>query len=314
MDSSIFLPAVDSIAVSVSFILLFCVLTLYKYEILYRTMVLLVAIAGLLLPFIFYLPYFFILWRIYVGLNVSTEQMLFIGRLKDAIMDDSNTSNATLSHWVVAVQQESRFLYTHAVGEVVSGRGEKKPFKEIKEDALKSKYVLTHVGYVTRRGYSTKMREVVLLEPMKSGNSCQEFAVDIAFQLSSSRTFTFMKIMTLPRFRNMVFYTLISLSVILQTLNITLAKILNIAVITNVFVAIELSRIGIHNQPQKAILPVLRAYRDYPTRWNFLQLFLVSVLVFILYHRVGFMETLFTGFVILVIVMGFPQSSGNRMK
>lgn len=313
MESS-YVPTVDCIAISLSFLVLFCVLAAYNYEVLYRTMVLLVAITGLFLPFTYYLPYFFILWRIFVGLNVSTERNLFIGRLKDAMMDDSSTSNATLSHWVVAVQQENRFLYTHAVGEVISGRGEKKPFKEIQESELKHKYLLTHIGYVTRKSYSLKMKEVVMFEPMKSGNSCQEFAVDIAFQLSSSRTFTFMRIMTLPRYRNMVFYMLISLSVVLQTFNIDLANVLNVAVITNVFVAIELSRIGIHNQPQKAILPVLRAYRDYPTRWNFFQLFLISVLIFILYHRVGLMETLFTGFVMLVIVMSFTQSQGNLLK
>lgn len=276
-----------SLAFSLSYLCLFVVLTLYKYEVMFRTGVLLVAMCGPLYPLIFFLPYFFIAWRIFVGLNVSTDRKLFIGRHKGHTgnksteqedMDKADFSGSTtLNHWVVVIQVGTRYLYTHAVGAVVSGKGEKKPFKPIPEDKLNETYHLNHVGFVTNKQRETKLREVVDFEPMVSGNSCQEYAIDIAFQLSGSRTYTFVKTMALPRFRNTLFYSTIVVSTAFTLLGYPYARLLNPLILTNLFAAWELSRIGIHNQPQGAYLPVIRAYIRYPTRGNFLLLIVISI-------------------------------------
>ena len=68
------------VAVSLSYICLFIVLTLYKYEVIFRTGVILVAATGFFFPILYGLPYIFVVWRVLVGLNVVTDQKLYIAR------------------------------------------------------------------------------------------------------------------------------------------------------------------------------------------------------------------------------------------
>lgn len=294
--------SLEHLSISISFLLLFLTLQCYNYEVMYRYLVATIAFLGLIWPLMYYLPYGLILWRVFVGANVITENKIFIGRLIQGKVE-SDPSNAS-THWVVAIDRGRDYLYTHAVGEVMLGKGTKKPFKQIEAEKLKLSYTLTHVGYVTRRNTSQKMVEVVNLEPMKSGNSCQEFAVDIAFQLSGSRTFTFMKTMAMMRVRTMVFYTMLGLSIVAYMARLHwIANIVNGIVITNVFVSIELSRIGIHNsRVQQGYMPVIRAYLYYPKLKNFVQLLLTSIVMIVLYSRMGLVESALVGFVILIII------------
>ena len=302
-----------SLAFSVSYICLFVVLTLYKYEVMFRTGVLLVAITGPLFQIVYGIPYIFIVWRVLVGLNVATDQKLFIGRrignsdnksIERNDMDKADFSGSTtLNHWVVVIQDGARYIYTHAVGAVVSGKGDKKKFTEIPESKLHEKYHLNHVGFVTRKQRERKLTEVVHFEPMVSGNSCQEYAVDIAFQLSSSRTYTFVKTMALPRWRNTIFYIAVLLSTALTVLGYPYARLLNPLILTNLFAAWELSRIGIHNQSQGAYLPVIRAYIRYPTRGNILTLLLICVSLIYLYQRLGIEECIVVASVLFVIIL-----------
>lgn len=304
----------SSIALSLSYLCLCAVLVLYKYEMIFRTAVFAVAALGPLFPPFYGVPYILILWRVFIGLNVSTDQKLFIGRHKSHTgkfteqndMDKADFSGSTtLSHWVVVTQDGSSYYYTHAVRGVVFGKGEKKPFKLIELEELLEKYQLSHVGFVTRKQRERKMREVVDFEPMKSGNSCQEYAVDIAFQISSSRTYTFVKIMALPRIRNAIFYSAIVVSITLSLLGYYIARVLNPLFWTNLFAAVELARIGIHNKSQGAYLPVIRAYIQYPTKWNFLQLVLISLSLVYVYVRFGIEACIIMAMVIATIVLMF---------
>lgn len=292
-----------SIATSLSLVCLFCVLTLYKYEVLFRTGVIAVALLGLWSQFFYVLPYVFVLWRYYVGLNVTTELKMYIGRtVESEASDSSNTTN----HWIVVVQQEGRYIYTHAVGNVVMGKGTPKHFKAMSQETL-NKYTLTHVGYVTKVNRLQKMKELVENEPMRSGYTCQEFAVDIAFQLSGSRTFTFMRTLLLPRIRTAVFVAASVASVLLYFLNYSLGQMLNLAVVINLFVSMELARIGVHNQPQKSVLPVIKAYVNYPKKSNFLQLFMVSVVLLVMYARNGLLDTLIMLAAIVIASVNFQS-------
>lgn len=305
MEFSSAIALLEQLSISASFLLLFLTLQHYKYEIMYRTLVAVIALMGLVWPPVYFLPYALVLWRVFVGANVITENKMFIGCLVHGTMDESVDSSNASTHWIVAIERGYEdYLYTHAVGEVLQGRGVKKPFQWIDSLKLRRNYMLTHVGYVTRKNTSQKMVEVVDLEPMKSGNSCQEFAVDIAFQLSSSRTFTFMKTMSIWRGRTVVFYTLLGLSIALYFTQLHwLAKIVNVIVICNVFASIELSRIGIHNTGiQRGYMPVIRAYLNYPKPRNFIQLLLTVFVVLVLYYRIGLMESTLVGLVILIIV------------
>ena len=295
---------------SLSLLILFAVLHFYKYEVMYKWLLAIVAVAGMWFPVLFCAPYFLILWRVFIGKNVTTERKMFIGERKSRNARDSvgiDESSDTLAHWMVAVETEEMetFRYTHAVGRVVSGQGEKQPFVRKSADELKQKYSLTHVGYVTRRSTEQRMEEVVELEPMKSGNSCQEFAVDIAFQLSSSRTYTFIKTMGIIRVRTFAFYLLFAVSLIAYVIDIHwLAKVFNVVVICNLFVALELSRIGyLNTRVQHGILPVLKAYIRYPTSWNFLQLFLISLILFVLHYKLGLIVTAAIGFVLMILII-----------
>lgn len=50
------------------------------------------------------------------------------------------------------------------------------------------KCCLNPVGFVTRKQTETEIRELMDAESVVSGNSCQEYAVDFNFQISSSFT------------------------------------------------------------------------------------------------------------------------------
>ena len=284
------------VAVSLSYICLFIVLTLYKYEVIFRTGVILVAAIGFFFPILYGLPYFFVAWRVLVGLNVVTDQKLYIARriTEHIDMDKADFySSTTLNHWAVVIQNGDQYFYTHAVGNVVFGRGRKIPFTKIEKDKLEN-YRLDPVGSVTQKQRETKTSDLVDAEPMVSGNSCQEYAVDIAFHLSSSRTYTFVKTMALPRVRNTVFYSALIFSIVFIALGHPLAVVLNPLFLTNLYVALELSRIGLHNQTQKIhrlyILSVIRAYIKYPTRGNFFVLLLICVSFAYFYQRLGIEE------------------------
>lgn len=292
------------VGASASYVFLFFVLTVYKYEVMFRTCVILVALLGYFLPFLYVIPYVFVALRVFVGMNVETDQKLYIARVKDyKDMDKADFSGSTtLSHWAVVIQDVDRYIYTHAVGNVISGEGEKIRFKEMKN---KDKYILHPVGFVTRKRRDEKMSELVDGEVMASGNSCQEYAVDIAFQLSSSRTYTFVKMMTLPRLRNTVFYVSILLSIVLKVFNYTYAGLLNPLIVANVFCAWELSRIGIHNEMQKFnfryMVSVIRAYITYPTTANIYSLLLICVMLVYLYQRLGIEECIILSCLLAVI-------------
>jgi hypothetical protein len=302
MDSNL-VPLLEQLSISTSYFLLFLTLQCYGYEIMYRYFVAGIAVLGFCWPPAYYLPYILVLWRVFVGANVITQSKMYIGQRVEGPTESQDPSNAS-THWIVAIEQESHYLYTHAVGGVISGQGIKKPFKRIDPAKLKGFYSLTHVGYVTKRNTQQKMVEVINLEPMRSGNSCQEFAVDIAFQLSSSRTYTFMKTMTIWRVRTVVFYAVVSLSVISYVTRLHwAANIINHIVITNLFASIELSRIGVLNtRVQEGYLPVIRAYLNYPKPKNFIQLLLTSLVWLVLYYRIGLVESGLVGFAILIII------------
>jgi hypothetical protein len=281
------------VAVSTSYICLFVVLTFYNYDVIFRTGVILVAAIGFFFPILYGLPYIIVVWRVLVGLNVATDQKLYIARCIEQIdMDKADFyGSTTLNHWAVVIHDGDRYYCTQAVGNVISGKGKPIPFREMKKAQL-DKYRLNPVGFVTRKQRETKTRDLVDAEPMVSGNSCQEFAVDIAFQLSSSRTYTFVKIMALPRMRNAVFYSAVILSIVFTMLDHPFARLLNPLFLTNLFAAWELSRIGIHNQTQEVHLryinSVIRTYIIYPTRGNFFMLLLICVSLAYLYQRLGF--------------------------
>ena len=109
------------VAVSMSYICLFFVLTFFNYEVIFRTGVILVAATGFFFPILYGLPYIIILWRILVGLNVATDQKLYIARCIEQIdMDKADFSGSTtLNHWAVVIQDSGGYFYTHAVGNVV---------------------------------------------------------------------------------------------------------------------------------------------------------------------------------------------------
>lgn len=302
-----------SVAISLSYICLFVVLTLYKYEVMFRYGVFLVAICGPFCQLIYGLPYILIVWRFFVGSNVSTDQELYIGRLKENTANKLTEQNdidkadfsgsTTLSHWVVVIKDGDSYYYTHAVGAVTFGKGRKIPFRNILKNKLYELYSLNHVGFVTRRRREEKLREIVDNEPMVSGNSCQEYAVDIAFQISSSRTYTFVKILTLPRLRNTIFYIALIASIVFRYSGYTYARLLSPLIITNLFAAWELSRIGIHNKAQGGYMPVIRAYIQYPTKGNFLVLLLFSVCLVYLYFRLGMEDCIFVSVALILVAL-----------
>jgi hypothetical protein len=296
------------VAVSTSYICLFVVLTFYYYDVILRTGIILVAAIGFFFPILYGLPYIIVVWRVLVGLNVATDQKLYIARCIEQIdMDKADFyGSTTLNHWAVVIHDGDRYYCTQAVGNVISGKGKPIPFREMKKAQL-DKYRLNPVGFVTRKQRETKTRDLVDAEPMVSGNSCQEFAVDIAFHLSSSRTYTFVKIMALPRMRNAVFYSAVILSIVFTMLDHPFARLLNPLFLTNLFAAWELSRIGIHNQTQEVHLryinSVIRTYIIYPTRGNFFMLLLICVSLAYLYQRLGFEGCIVIAILLFAVVL-----------
>ena len=124
---------------------------------------------------------------------------------------------------------------------------------------------------MTKKKREKKLIEVVDFEPMVSGNSCQEYTVDIAFQISGSRTYIFMKTMALPRFCNTLFHVAILILPSLQCLVILMFEYLTPLIAANLdkpvcHVQWELSCIRIHNEPQGAYLPVIQANLRYPNQ------------------------------------------------
>ena len=243
-----------------------------------------------------------------MGLNVATGLELYIARcIEQTDMDMADFSGSTtLNHWAVVIHDSGRFFYTRAVGNVVSGGGKEIPFEEMEEAEL-AEYSFDYVGFVTRNQRETKTRELMDAEPMLSGNSCQEYAVDIAFQLSSSRTYTFAKIMALPRMRNTVLFIAVALSTAFAVSGHPYARVLNPLVLTNLFAAWELSRIGIHNQAQEVdlwyISSVFRAYSMYPGRGDFFVLMFICVAFVYLYQQLDSGEFIVISTLLFAVVL-----------
>lgn len=296
MDSSV---SIECVSVTLSYLALFAVLFLYNYEVMFRWLVLVVAMLGLLFPYIYLLPYFLVFWRVCIGMTVCTERKLYIGVSHES-MSDSDLSQSA-HHWIVAVKEKKgTYLISHAVGNVISGDGKKKSFT--RENDLSKRYSLSHVGYVTRKAHSEMMENLVEGEPMSSGNSCQEYAIDLAFQLSASRTYTFVKTLEISRVRNVIFFALVILSCVLYLQGSLVGKAVNIMVVFNLFLSLELSRIGIHNKKQSAFLPVIRAYFYYPKLRHFAILFLLFCgLVVAHYIKYSFLDTFIFGSGVLAL-------------
>jgi hypothetical protein len=55
------------------------------------------------------------------------------------------------------IHDGGRYFYTHAVGDVVSGKGRKIPFREMEEDQLNKYRLNYHVGFVTQKQREKKI-------------------------------------------------------------------------------------------------------------------------------------------------------------
>ena len=275
-----------NIWLSSSFGLLGAVLLYRRFDWVYGWLCLIIAALGCYFPIALIFPYFLIVWRVLVGRRIRTNSQLFIGERRGdskpkVYEEDDETdsfSNRSLSHWIVAIKipakdrgaeepseendEDTGYLMAHAVDEVISGRGKKLSFRKKTKPELENNYVLHHVGWVTRRERDRHMAEVVDNEPMVSGYSCQEFAVDIAFQISCSRTYTYIKSITLARIRTMVYYTLVFCSALVFLLHecfdqsvIVIVEVnpqlFNPATVTNLFIATEVYRLGYTNLRQE---------------------------------------------------------------
>ena len=246
---------------SISFGVLGIVFLCRKFDPYFGILCLITTMLGYCWPFFLVLPYFIVLWRVLLGRHIKTDTQLFIGRYRrHFIPSPSEESTAgTLAHWIVAVLPDGsdEYLMTHATGEVLSGLGERHPY-EIYSREWMERYSLHHVGWVTRRQRERHMHQVQGIEPMASGYTCQEYAVDIAFQISSSRTYTFMKCITLPRVRTVLFFVAVAFStLVLLVENFTKQpvtvfipinpKLFNPMMLTNFFVSTEAFRLGYTN-------------------------------------------------------------------
>ena len=239
------------------------------------------SVFGCWFPSVLILPYFVVVWRMLIGRHIRTDSRLFIGERrgdstsKEDEQDSISSVSNSLSHWIVAVKvpaasgddqatsdprgyQDESYLIAHAVAEVISGRGIKLKFRQRSKTEVEEKYQLHHVGWVTRKEREYHMSQVVENEPMVSGYSCQEFAVDIAFQISSSRTYTYIKSITLPRLRTMIYYAVVFFSAVVYLLNECFDQpvvvfipldpnMFNLVTVTNLFIATEVYRIGYTN-------------------------------------------------------------------
>ena len=262
-DTNVFI-----LTLSLSFGGLGAVLLYRKFDVYYGNACLLTAAFGFIYPGLFIVPYFFVVWRVFVGRSIRTDAKLLIGQrrrgavpfrnsafLQQEQLFESQTSSNSLAHWIVALDEgNDKYCITHAVGEVVSGKGKKMPYEDKQKEEVEQRYVLHHVGWVTRKARKEHMEEVRKMERMESGNSCQEYAVDLAFQLSCSRTYTFMKSVTLLRWRTAIYFILF----VVFSFHILANKpvvlfiainpyIFNPFVIINIFVAMEANRLGYTN-------------------------------------------------------------------
>ncbi|XP_065920973.1 uncharacterized protein [Dysidea avara] len=275
-----------NIWLSSSFGFLGVVLLYRRFDWFYSWLCLIIGTIGCYFPMVLIFPYFLIVWRVVVGRYIHTNSQLFIGerrgdskpKVYEEEDDETDSFSNSLSHWIVAIKipaeadsleepteenhEDSGYLMAHAVDEVISGRGKKINFRKKATPELEKDYVLHHVGWVTRKQRERHIAEVVDNEPMVSGYSCQEFAVDIAFQISCSRTYTYIKSITLVRLRTMVYYTLVLCSALVFLLKecfdqpITVIvevnpQLFNPATITNLFIATEVYRLGYTNLRQE---------------------------------------------------------------
>ena len=254
-----------TLSTSLSLGILGAVLLFRKFDVYYGSLCLIAAALGYLYPILLILPYFVVVWRVSLGRHIQTDAKLLIGqhrRYEQAENHSTNTLDPTLAHWIVAIQPENSntCLVTHAVGEVVSGLGKRLPWKE--RDSVENDYILHHVGWVTRKEREKHMQQVQEEEPLASGYSCQEFAVDIAFQISCSRTYTFFKSLKIVRLRTTIYMVFVCFSVLVLLLReltnqpvivfVTINPYLvNPVMITNIFVAMEAYRLGYTNRRQE---------------------------------------------------------------
>ena len=251
-------------SITISFLILGGVLLYRKFDRYFGTFCLVIGAVGYFVPCIFAAPYFLVVWRMLIGRHMQTNAKLFIGRLirEQATEANSLASSDTTFHWIVAFMcnDSDSYYVAHAVGAVFSGHGKALPFKERPRESIEEKYSLHHVGWVTRKERDIHMQAVQENEPMASGYSCQEFAVDLAFQISSSRTYTFIKCFSLFRWRSILYLFLAGFSVIMFLVqNYTHLKdpvviilpinleFFNFVMITNLFVATEAFRLGLTN-------------------------------------------------------------------
>ena len=246
----------DTIITSLSFLCLFVVLVWY-HETPYCYMMLLISVLAMWLPVLYLLPYMFVVCHVFMGKNSSTDrsnQTLYIGQYTE--YEDIDIFNLfTSSHWVVVVQENDNYTYSLAVGPVVLGKGEKRHFRKMTEE-LRKKYQLTEVGFVTRDDRS----DIVDNEVMRSRYSRQEHAIGMAFQISSSRTYTLVKTMML-RVRTVILLYLMVVWIILYVFSYEIAKFINPAVLINLFVAVELSRIGRRDTEWSKVWPFIMTLR-----------------------------------------------------
>ena len=284
----------------------------------------LISVLGYYLPYLFAAPYFFVVWRMLIGHHMQTDAKLFIGQMKREFVISANspTSSDTLSHWIVAYttgESSDDYLVAHAVGEVISGHGIVRHFESKAKEEIEQKYSLHHVGWVTRKEREHHQEQVQKKEPMASGYTCQEFAVDIAFQISSSRTYTFMKSVMLFRWRTVVYFVLAALSIAISivesytnepTLILVVPinlKFFNFAMITNLFVATEAYRLGFTNvRRERNFLGGLKdryhVYFKVPSYVDMFKLIVLSIVAAGV--QICFQNTMLTiGFFLIAIIM-----------
>ena len=250
---------------SLSFGILGAVFWWRRFDRYFAGMCVIIAVVGCWFPAVLIVPFFLVFWRILIGRNIQTDSKLLIGQERFHDKPHDTDSSQTTSHWIVAIcpnsDSEVECQVIDAVGEVVSGKGIKKSRKMLRKD-MEEKYEVTCVGWVTRKDREQHKKSVIDNEPMASGYSCQEYALDIAFQLSCSRTYTFMKSIGLLRVRTVVYYSLLMLSVMLYVVSEYLhlpviilvpisPSLFNPVIVTNCFVASEAFRLGYTNLRQE---------------------------------------------------------------
>lgn len=324
---------------SLSFGILGAVLLYRKFDFYYGCFCLIICGLGCLFPSVLILPYFLVVWRVLIGQHIQTDSPLYVGEHKGNSQDEPDSSSSgpnSLSHWIVAVEVPPRaaeteaedqgdggrsgyYLMAHAVAEVISGRGIKLNFRQVSKTDLEKKYQLHHVGWVTRKQREYHMSQVVENEPMASGYSCQEFAVDIAFQISSSRTYTYIKTITLMRLRTMICLSLAILSAIVYLLHECFDQpvvvfiqlnpnIFNPATVANIFIATEAYRIGYTNVRRESLQGWKKGLSDrlkvYFNTLPAVDAFkLVLLLSFSLAVQVWIKNIMFTLFVLMVCII-----------